>query len=223
METSMELDDFKQAWQTLDRRLEQQNRLQLQQYRENKFDKMRHGMRSLRWGQALQMILGAVIMALSVAFWRTHGSDPYMLATGIVMHAYGIATIVAGGVVLGGLSEIDHSSPVLAIQKQLAIVRKRYVISGLCVGLPWWMLWVLPLVMLAKAVSGINLFVQTPGFVWSCLGAGVLGMLATWWLHHWSRDSSRPRLAKFMDDSLTGANLRRAQSILDEVIEFERT
>ena len=64
METTMELDDFKQAWQTLDRRLELQNTLQLQAHRERKFDSLRRKLRPLRWGQALQMIFGIVVIGL---------------------------------------------------------------------------------------------------------------------------------------------------------------
>ena len=41
METPMELDDFKQAWQTLDRRLEQQNTLSLRLYADGKLEKAR--------------------------------------------------------------------------------------------------------------------------------------------------------------------------------------
>src|SRR3546814_10367088 len=58
------------------------------------------------------------------------------------MHVYGIAVIIFGGVMLGRISRIDFSTPVLNLQKQLASVRRQYVIGGMCVGLPWWLLWV---------------------------------------------------------------------------------
>ncbi len=222
METTMELDDFKQAWQTLDRRLELQNTLQLQAHRERKFDSLRRKLRPLRWGQALQMIFGIVIVVGSVAFWRAYHEQPHLLVAGIIMHAYGIATIIAGGMVQGGISEIDYSAPVLDIQKQLATVRKRYVISGICVGLPWWLLWVLVLAMLVKAGTGFDMFLRAPVFIWTGFGSGVLGLLATWWFHRWSRDPSRPRLAKIMEDGLAGKSLGKAQDILDEVSQFER-
>ena len=50
---------------------------------------------------------------------------------------------------------------------------------------------------------------------------GIAGLLATWWFHRWSRDPSRPKLAKFMDDSVTGSSLRKAQSLIDEIAAFE--
>ncbi len=217
----MELDELKNAWQTLDRRLEKQNSLQLQIYRDGKLDTMRRSLRPLRWGQALQMILGAGIVILSAAFWNRYSYDSAMLIVGIVMHVYGIACIIAGGIVQGGISEIDHSAPVLTIQKQLAIVRRRYVLSGMIVGLPWWFLWVLVLVMLVKAGTGLNLFVQAPWLAWGGIVGGIAGLLATWWFHRWSRDPSRPKLAKFMDDSVTGSSLRKAQSLIDEIAAFE--
>ncbi|MFT3807567.1 serine/threonine protein kinase [Arenimonas sp.] len=217
----MELDDLKNAWQTLDRRLEKQNSLQLQIYRDGKLDTLRRSLRPLRWGQALQMILGACLVILSAGFWNRYSYDTAMLIVGIVMHVYGIACIIAGGIVQGGISEIDHSAPVLTIQKQLAIVRRRYVLSGMIVGLPWWFLWVLVLVMLTKAGTGINLFASAPWLAWGGIAGGLLGLLGTWWFHRWSRDPSRPKLAKFMDDSVTGSSLRKAGALLDEIAAFE--
>ncbi len=46
----MELDDFKQAWQSLDRRLEQQHVLNLQLFKDGKLDETRRGLRPLKLG-----------------------------------------------------------------------------------------------------------------------------------------------------------------------------
>ena len=46
----MELDDFKSAWQTLDRRLQLDNTLKLHALRERSLDKARDSLRPLFWG-----------------------------------------------------------------------------------------------------------------------------------------------------------------------------
>ena len=62
MELTMELDDFKNAWQTLDRRLQQQNALNFQLLRSHRVDAMRRGFRPLVIGQAIGMLVGVAAM-----------------------------------------------------------------------------------------------------------------------------------------------------------------
>ena len=68
MESIMELDNLKHAWQTLDRRLEQQNTLQLKIFRDRKLDTLRRHLRPLARGQAAQILCGVALVLLSVAF-----------------------------------------------------------------------------------------------------------------------------------------------------------
>jgi len=163
-----------------------------------------------------------LVVVLSAAFWSQHRQEMHLFIAGVALHVYGVATIIAGGVTLGALSRIDYAAPVLAMQKQLAGVRKIYVISGMCVGLPHWVLWVPIVMMFFKAAFGADLYLKLPYFIWINLGVGIAGLLATWWFHHWARHPNRPRLAKLVDASVTGASLRRAQSLLDEIGQFER-
>lgn len=216
----MELDDLKGAWKALERQLERGNALQLQQLRDRKLDGLRRGLSPLCWGQALQIAFGAAIVLASVAFWGRHGDEPAMLATGVVMHAYGVATIAAGGITLGLVGRIDYAAPVVQIQKRLAALRRFYVISGLCVGLPWASLWVLVLVMLARA-AGVDLYARAPGFVFGSLAVGAALIAALVGLHRWARDPRRPELARRIDEGTSGRSLRRAQAILEEVRRFE--
>ena len=222
MESIMELDNLKHAWQTLDRRLEQQNTLQLKIFRDRKLDTLRRHLRPLARGQAAQILCGVALVLLSVAFWTEHRDELHLLIAGVVMHLYGIAIIIIAGVTHGRLSRIDYSAPVLGIQKQLASLRKLYVIGGMCVGLPWWLLWVPAAMMAFKGLFGADFYANSPLTVWISLPLGVVGLLATAWFHRWSRQPSRPRLAKVMESSLTGASLRNAQAILDEITQFEQ-
>ncbi len=218
----MELDDLKQAWQSLDRRLDQQHTLQLLAHRERKLDAMRRHLRPLVWGHALQMLFGALLVVLAVSVWPRHLHETHLLLAGLTMHVYGIAVVIFGGVMLGRISRMDHSAPVLDLQKKFARVRRQFVIGGMWVGLPWWLLWVPCAMLLFMALFGADFYRNAPLVVWSNLGVGVLGLLATWAFHRWSRHPSRPRLAKWLDDSLTGSSLRKAQGVLDEIARFER-
>ena len=222
MENIMELDDLRQAWQTIDRRLDQQGALQASMYRDAKLDSMRRRLRPLAWGQVMQLLFGIVVVGLSGAFWSAYRQETPMLVAGLVMHAYGVLAIAMAGITLARLSRIDYAAPVVAVQKQLASVRRLYVLGGMVVGLPWWVLWLPVLVMFFKAAFGADLYSNLAAWFWITVAACVLGLAGTLAFHRWSQHPRRPRLAKLVDDSLTGASLRKAQAVLDEIARFER-
>ena len=122
---------------------------------------------------------------------------------------------------MGLVASVDYAAPVLAIQQQLGKLRRMYVVSGMVAGLPWWLLW-FALFMVLAGLGGMDLYAQSPSVIWLGLGIGIPGLLATWWLHRWSRNGKRPKLARAMEDSLTGGSLRKAQAQLDELARFEQ-
>jgi hypothetical protein len=219
----MELDDLKSAWQVLDRRLEQQAALNLHLFKQDKLDRMRSSLRPLFWGQILQILFGAATVLFAVSFWTQHRDVPHLLLTGLIMHVYGVATIIFAGVTLGHISRIDHAAPVLAIQKQLAQLRRVYIINGLSVGLPWWVLWVTLMQIVFMNAFGADLYTNLGDWLWGCYASGVLGLLATWWFHRWTHDPRRARLAQVVDDSVTGSSLRKARRMLDEIERYEQS
>lgn len=222
----MELDELKQAWQTLDRRLQQQNSLQLQLFREKRIDRMKSSLRPLFWGQVVSILFGICMILLGIDVWPSHRDAPHLLIAGIVIHAYGIATIIAGGLVCGLIAGIDHAAPVLQLQQRLARLRKAYIVGGMCVGLPWWVLWVPFIMVLAMSVTGIDIYTiaQSNGPLLNWLNisaaAGVLGLLGTWWFHRWSRQPKREALAKRLEDGAAGGSLRKAQTELDALMQY---
>lgn len=218
----MELHELQDAWRRLDDRLATSHTLDLLALRDRQTRRARHGLRPLFWGQVVQMLFGIALIALAASVWSQHRDTATVRVSGLLVHAYGIALIVAAGVVLGRLRSVDYAAPVLVIQRQLAEVRRRYVISGMVAGLPWWVLWA-PFMLVLAAGAG-----NVPGQLWlqAWLGwsvaAGVVGLLATWGFHRWARDPRREHLARALDSSLTGRSLRRASEAIDDIARFER-
>ncbi len=217
----MELDDLKTAWQTLDRRMEQQSALNLHIFKEGKLDKARSRLRPLFWGQMLQILCGILLILWSVSFWTVHGDVPHLLIAGLSVHVYGVLMIICGGVTISLIGRIDYAAPVLAIQKQLGQLRRFYIRSGLGLGLAWWLLWI-PLQMMLFMGAGADLYDNAPSVIYAEAASGIAGLLLTWGFHRWSRNPNRPRVAKAVADSVAGSSLTKAQSILDEVERFER-
>lgn len=218
----MELDDVKVAWKTLDRRLERHNALNLRLYIDGKLDKARAGLRPLFWGQIAQMLFGLLFVLLGVSFWPAHRDVPILLAAGVILHAYGVLTIVMAGITLGHIQRIDYAAPVLEIQKQLARLRRFHVINGMVTGLPWWLLWMLPVLVLAVLSGNAQGQAWVVSFLGTGTAIGIAGLLGTWWFHRWSRHPDRPHLARRLDDSLSGGGIRRFSRVLDEIRQFEK-
>ena len=221
----MEPDDLKLAWQTLSRRLERHDALQTHLLLEQRKQKALSSLRPLFWGQMAQMLFGIPFVLLAALLWIRGGQSadglPWtVLTAGVVVQLYGIATVAMAGETLRRMREVDCAQPIVEIQTRLARLRRTYIVNGMLTGLPWWFMWVPVLVVLA-GLGGDDLHARAPGLVWIGLGVGVAGLAATFWFHRWSRDPARPRLAKAMEDSVTGGSLRRARAQIEEIARFE--
>ena len=215
----MELDEMKLVWQTLGAKFEQQHALNLQMFRDRRLDKLRRGLRPLVWGQAIQMIVGAIGLLVLAPIWTAHWRDPAVLISGVVLHAYCIGLIVIGAMVQSWIARIDYGAPVLVIQRQLLRLRRVYSVAGaVAVGLPWWFLTAPLLVVLSRG----EIMRNAPSAIWIQLAIGAAGLLATFWFYRWAHRPQRAGFARKLDDSTTGSSIRRAQAALDEIARFER-
>lgn len=219
MDTTMELDDLKQAWQSLDRRLQQQNTLQLAILREQKTRRIQSSLRPLFWGQVAQIAFGVAMLIAGLWLWRHLHEVTAILVAGIVVQAYGIATIIAGGVVLEGIAGIDRSLPVLELQRKLTTLRRAYLIGGMVVGLPWWVLWMVPPVILLS-LHAHETGAPLPPAAWAWFASGAVGLVATLGFFRWLRRPGREALAKRLDDAAAGGSLRKAQAELDALARY---
>ena len=216
----MELDDLKAAWQELDRKLDRQRDLSLQILRQGPQDRIRRGLRPLVWGQAFSMAGGLLTVLLSAAFWSSHLHTIHLLATGLLMHLYGVATILFGARILFLAGRIDYAQPVLEIQARLARLRRAYVLGGIWLGLPWFVLWIPCLEMAFVALFGADLFVHAPAVLAWCLLSGLVGWLPVLGLLLWAR--KRPALARRLEAFAAGRSLNEAQRQVEALARFEQ-
>ncbi len=217
----MELDELKATWQSLDRRLQQHNAINLQLFRDSRLDKARSRLRPLFWGQIAQILFGLLFVLMAAALWSRQPETASVVIAGVIVHLYGVVTIALAGGTLAKISAIDYAAPVLEIQKQLTALRKFYMRNGMITGLSWWVLWV-PVLMVLAGLGGGDLYARAPSVIWIGLGIGVPGLLATWWFHRWAHHPSHGQLGKRLDDSAVGGSIRKTQSLIDEIARFEQ-
>ena len=222
METTMELDELKQAWQALDRQLQQQKRISLELLTETR---MRKAKRELRWLQALaigQVAVGLVVTIFCATFWSSHLDAPALLLSGIALHVYGVGLIIAGVMEMLLLVRTDYAAQVITIQKYLALLRQWRIRTRRWFGLAQWILWIPATLVMLEYLVGFDLWAHSPATVGGFLAVGIGGLLATLWLMFWSPRALRRRVGDYLDDNSTGALLKRAQASLDEIACFER-
>ncbi len=217
----MELDEMKVVWTRMNQLLESQQRQSVQNSLNQKLRRVHSGLRPLFWGQVLQIFFGVAIILLAVGYWSANGETWYRFVCGIVLHIYGIVVIMMAGVTLGRIHAIDYSEPVVSIRKRVARLSSTYVLNGMMVGLPWWLLWVVVVVILA-GYGGQDLLATRP--LWVVLSAvvGMVGLIATWVFHKWAHQPVRAGFGKRLDENAAGRSLASAQKILNEIREFEQ-
>ena len=105
----MELDDMKQAWQQLNQRLDRQQALNLRLYREGRLDKLRHGLRPLIWGQAIQLAFGVLFMLLGTAYWTSHMDAVHRIVLGalVLNETIDSRLLIGTLLVIGGIALVN--------------------------------------------------------------------------------------------------------------------
>ncbi|MFC0676717.1 hypothetical protein ACFFGH_02465 [Lysobacter korlensis] len=211
MNTSIDLDRLHAAWQVLDRRVERQNDLLLQQARRGAFESLRRRLRPLAWGQVSQMLIGIGLILMAVPVWTTYRDPTHLFVSALVLHAYGVATILLGGVTLGALSRLHYEAPVVALQQRMVRLQKLYVTGSTALGLAWWLLWI-PFAAVAFAWVGVDFLARVaPALPWM-IGGGIAGLAATWLFDRWARN--RPELYARLRRGMAGRSLVAADSEL---------
>ncbi len=219
----MELDEMKQAWQSLASRLDHQETLALREYQARHVDRVRGYLRPLIIGQIFQLLCGLGMSFVFGSFWIDHLGSMTLLVSGVLLHAYGVAYILAAARELYILGSIDYSAPVLAIQKRFAHLRAWRLRSGLYIGLAGCVLWVPFIVVCFQMLFGVDLMEVAPLFVWILVASGVASALVLYLFARWLRYPQRAALATRLYNSALGWTLRRAQQALDEVGRFEHS
>jgi hypothetical protein len=212
----MELDDMKQAWQSLDRQMARRYALDLEQYRERKLGSARFRLLPVKIGLVLQIVFGVAIVVASASFWAAHLGSLHLVVSGGLLQAYGVLLVGSAAWEMQMLVDIDYAAPVLAIQRSLAKFRAWRVrlvpvwtVTGCFVWIP------LTLVVF-KAWLGADIYAHAPEVVLYFVASGAVAMLAFWLVARWV-----PGAARVLNDSSVGGSLGRSQQVLNDIARFE--
>lgn len=218
----MELDDMKAAWQAFDARLQKQEALNLDSFRQRRLGALRASLRPLLIGQIVQLCVGVLLALLFAPYWVEHWNVPHRVAVGLSLHVYALMFVAFAVRDLVMIQRVDPTAPVLLIQQRIAELRAWRIRVAPVFGAVGCLIWV-PLTMwLFDVVFGVDLYATKPAVVVAFLASGMVCLALFVALIRASRHPRRARLANHLADSAAGRSIARAQRLLDEVSAFAR-
>ena len=213
------LDDLKLAWNELSQKLERQNALALLKFKEDKLAHFRSGLRPLVLGQFIQLIIGAIITAVSAQFWVNHIASTHLVIYGLLLQAYGIMFIAFAVRDLVLIRRIDYAAPVIDIQKQLAELRAWHIRAAAWYGLAGSVVW-LPVMFIVLHLLGADSLMDKPGKIYWLIASVVVCLAFSYGLIVLARSPGRS--GSCLRRSWIGHTVNRAQATVDEIEKFER-
>lgn len=209
--TTTELEDLRQTWKALDRRLAIDASLRWDDIRDRRTSRARASLRPLALGQFALAGLGIAVLLLGASAWIDDRGNPAVFASGIVLHAYGLLALIAAGSTLARIRAIDYAAPVVVIQARLESLRRWYVGWSRFVGLAWWLLWI-PVSIALIRPGPVPL--QSTQTIWlaASIAVGLVGLAGTWVFYRWLRRPARADLRRRLEAGEAGESLLRAQA-----------
>lgn len=220
----MELDEMKLAWQAFGQQLERQHALSLALLRRGRADRLRGHLRPLAWGQSLQIVLGIALMLWGISFWSTHAAVWQNVVCGVVMQAFGTLAFIVPVRLLAMQQGIDYAAPVVEIQRRLARMRAwRVKVEAPVIAVLGGVIWIPALLMWAQYEGdrfGLNLWQHAKPvvLVWMVLSVGI-GVGAVFLARYVVRRLGHGR---WLENSLAGGSIVKAEATLAEIARFER-
>ena len=212
----MELDELKQQWQALDRKLDRSIALNLRLLTETRTRRTKLRLLPLLLLQPFQLAIGFAVAISCARFWIRHVDAPALLISGLALHAFGIGLVVDALVRILLIARINFAGPVVTIQRYLAYLR-HWEIRSFKWG--WMIIWaLLPAMLIAgvKTVSGVDPWASWPAYVTWTAVASAVGMLASYLFDRGARTRDHT------GGIYVGCSVSAAQAALDEVDQFAR-
>jgi hypothetical protein len=216
----MDLDELKQQWTEVDRKLELNIRLNRQLLSATKLNQTQSSMKRLAAYLGLELAMWVVIIGALGNFIYNHISQPQFVVSAIALDAYSIGMVILLGRQIAGALQIDYGKPIATIQRQieaLRVLRIRNTQWAVLVGL---VVWVAFMIVVMKAAFGVDIY--EPVWVWSNVAFGLaLIPLAIWVSKKFGDRMERSPFIQGLMRSLAGYNLNRATDFLATLNQFE--
>jgi hypothetical protein len=216
----MELDELKQQWKELDRKLDRSIALNLRLLTEKRIRSTRLRLVPTLLMQPVRIVIALAMTIFFARFWIANLGTWPLVISGVFLHALSIGLIIDAAVRTLLIVRINYASPVVTIQRYLALMRRWEIRSF---KWTWVAIWLAPpalLVVGTKLSTTLNLWVVAPHVVIYTAIGGLVGVGLSYLFDLLARRN--PRLGAAMNSLYVGYTIAGAQASLDEIDEFAR-
>ena len=215
----MELDELKDSWHALDRRLDRLTAINLALVTDVQTRKARWRLVPVLVGALLNIGVGAWLTNVFARFWIAHHDTPSALLSGLFLHLGSFAIVIAGVGQLLILTRINFAKPVLEIQRNLALLHAWEARTFYALWLGAWLAWPAVLVVGAMSLAGVDLWALAPGVVLMNVAVAIGAVLLFLALHRRARRGNA-RLSRWLQRLVANHSIERARAALAEIDHF---
>ena len=216
----MDLDDLKEQWADLDRKLDVNIRLNRQLLNATRLTQTRSSMKRLSIYLGLELLLWVAIIVALGNFIYEHISAPHLAVSAIALDVYSIGMVILLARQIAAALQIDYGKPIATIQKQIETLRVSRIRSTQWAVLAGVVVWVAFMIVIFKAAFGLDIY--EPAWVWSNVAFGLaLIPLAIWVSRKFGERMDRSPFIQGIMRSLAGYNLNAAATFLATLKQFE--
>jgi hypothetical protein len=216
----MDLDELKEKWTELDRKLDVNIRLNRQLLSATKLNQTRSSLKRLAVYTGLEAAVWFAIIVVLGNFIYEHISMAQFAVAGVALDVYSIVTLNFLIRQIALALRIDYGKPIATIQKQieaLRVLRIRTIQWGVLAGL---VAWVPFMIVLFKGAFGVDIY--EAAWVWSNVAFGLaLIPVAIWVSKKFGDRMDRSPIIQGLMKSLSGHNLNAAADFLMTLSKFE--
>lgn len=216
----IELDEFKQKWAELDRKLDVNIRLNRQLLNATKLNQTRSSLKRVAAYLGVELAMWVVIIGALGNFIYHHLSRPQFVVSAIALNLYSIGMVILLGRQIAAALQIDYGKSIATIQRQieaLRVLRIRNTQWAVLVGV---VVWVAFLIVIFQALFGVDIY--QPAWVWSNVAFGLaLIPLCIWVSRKFGDRMDRSPFLQAIMRSLAGYNLNAAADFLVTLKRFE--
>jgi hypothetical protein len=216
----MELDELKQQWQEMDRKLDRSIALNLRLLTEKRTRRTKLRLVPMLLLQPVQMVIGIALTIFFARFWVANLGTWPLVISGVFLHALSVGLVIDAVMRTLLIVRINLAAPVVTIQRYLALLRHWEIRSFKWGWVAVWLASPALLLVGVRLVTTVNLWTVAPNAVIYTAIGGLAGVGLSYLFDRWARN--RPQLGAAMDSMYVGYSIAGAQGALDEIDEFAR-
>lgn len=218
----MELDDLKDRWNEMDRKLEASIRLNRRLVRESLVDRAQPALRRLSLLVALEVIMGLPLLYVFGWFIATYVSDMRFVLPALMLYLFVIAQLGSSVHQLATVNGIDYAEPVVAIQKKVARLRIHRIAATKWTLITAPLLWPPLFIVTVKGLFGFDPYAAFGPWIVANFAFGVVFILvAVAVSRRFGPRLTRSRVIQRLMDDIAGRSLAEASRTLEQVAAFE--